>query len=111
VWFRTARPRYYPIPDDGPVGKMLRAVGRSPNRAAHLHLIVEKPGFETLITHIFEPNCPYLRQDTVFGVKDSLVGDFHRVEDPARARELGFGAAPFFWEVATRLVLAAQPQG
>jgi protocatechuate 3,4-dioxygenase beta subunit len=84
VWFRTARPRYYAIPDDGPVGKMLRAVGRSPNRAAHLHLIVEKPGFETLITHIFEPHCPYLRQDTVFGVKDSLVGDFHRVEDPAR---------------------------
>jgi 2,4-dichlorophenol 6-monooxygenase len=111
VWFRTARPRYYAIPDDGPVGKMLRAVGRSPNRAAHLHLIVEKPGFETLITHIFEPHCPYLRQDTVFGVKDSLVGDFHRVEDPARARELGFGAAPFFWEVATRLVLAPQPQG
>ncbi|GAA1846759.1 dioxygenase [Actinomadura bangladeshensis] len=37
-WGLTPTP--YPIPDDGPVGKMLEAVGRSPLRAAHLHFMV-----------------------------------------------------------------------
>jgi hydroxyquinol 1,2-dioxygenase len=105
-WFRSAKPRFYSIPDDGPVGKLLGLLGRHPNRAAHIHLIVEKPGYDTVVTHIFEPNCPYLREDTVFGVKDSLVGDFRHVEDKARAKELGFDAAPFFWEVECNLVLA-----
>ena len=105
-WFRSSRPRYYPIPDDGPVGKLLGALGRHPNRAAHIHLIVEKPGFDRLVTHIFEPNCPYLREDAVFGTKDSLIGDFRKSTDAARAAELGFPAAPFFWEVAADFVLA-----
>ena len=105
-WFRSVRPRFYPIPDDGPVGKMLVALGRHPNRAAHIHLILEMPGFDTVITHIFEPNCPYLREDAVFGVKESLVGDFQRIEDPARAAQLGFAGSPFFWQVTTDFVLA-----
>ncbi len=105
-WFRSVRPRHYEIPSDGPVGKLLRALGRNPNRAAHIHLIVLAAGHDPLVTHIFEPSCPYLREDTVFGVKDSLVGDFRRTEDPVRASELGFGAAAFFWEVTTDLVLA-----
>ena len=105
-WFRSVRPRFYPIPDDGPVGKLLGALGRHPNRAAHIHLIIEKPGFDKVITHIFEPNCPYLREDAVFGAKDSLIGDFRKSTDAARAEELGFQAAPFFWEVATDFVLA-----
>ena len=105
-WFRSVRPRFYPIPDDGPVGKLLGALGRHPNRAAHIHLIIEKPGFDTVITHIFEPNCPYLREDAVFGAKDSLIGDFRKSTDAARAAELGFEAAPFFWELATDYVLA-----
>ena len=105
-WFRSVRPRFYPIPDDGPVGKMLVALGRHPNRAAHIHLILEMPGFDTVITHIFEPNCPYLREDAVFGVKESLVGDFLRIEDPARAAQLGFAGSPFFWQVTTDFVLA-----
>ena len=106
LWFRSVRPRYYPIPDDGPVGKLLGALGRHPNRAAHIHMIVEKPGFETVITHIFEPNCQYLREDAVFGVKESLVGNFERIEDPARAAQLGFADSPYFWQVTTDLVLA-----
>jgi hydroxyquinol 1,2-dioxygenase len=43
-WFRSSKPRYYPIPDDGPVGKLLHRIGRHPNRAAHLHMIVTAPG-------------------------------------------------------------------
>ena len=78
--FRSVKPRFYPIPDDGPVGKLLQALGRHPNRAAHIHFIVSAPGYAPVITHVFTPDCPYLREDAVFGVKASLVGDFKRIE-------------------------------
>lgn len=71
--FVTARPRFYPIPDDGSVGKLLGRLGRHPNRAAHIHFIVTAPGYDPLVTHIFDPDCRYLKEDAVFGVKPSLV--------------------------------------
>jgi hydroxyquinol 1,2-dioxygenase len=108
-WFRSAKPRYYPIPDDGPVGKLLDKMGRHPNRAAHLHMIVTAPGFEPVVTHIFTPDCPYLEEDAVFGVKESLIADFQHVDDPARAKELGF-ANPF-WSVNWDFVLATATEG
>jgi catechol 1,2-dioxygenase len=104
-WFRSSKPRFYPIPDDGPVGKMLAALGRHPNRAAHIHFIVTAPGYEPVITHIFTPDCQYLAEDAVFGVKESLIGDFKRVDDPEQAKALGV-AAPF-WNVAWDFTLAA----
>jgi hydroxyquinol 1,2-dioxygenase len=75
-WGLTPTP--YPIPDDGPVGQMLSAVGRSPMRAAHLHFMVSSPGRRTLVTHIFVDGDPLLTSDSVFGVKGSLVKDFQR---------------------------------
>jgi hydroxyquinol 1,2-dioxygenase len=108
-WFRSAKPRYYPIPDDGPVGKLLSKLGRHPNRAAHLHMIVTAPGFEPVVTHIFTPDCPYLEEDAVFGVKESLIADFQKVDDSARAKELGF-ANPF-WSVNWDFVLAPAQAG
>ncbi len=79
-WFQTAKPRYYPIPFDGPVGQLLRAMKRGPNRAAHIHFIVKAPGYEDVITHVFPPDCPYLEMDAVFGVKETLIGDFRKVD-------------------------------
>jgi hydroxyquinol 1,2-dioxygenase len=73
-WGLTPTP--YPIPNDGPVGKMLEAVGRSPMRAAHLHFMVTSAGKRTLVTHIFVRGDELLRSDTVFGVKQSLIRDF-----------------------------------
>jgi hydroxyquinol 1,2-dioxygenase len=105
-WFRSVKPRYYPIPGDGPVGEMLAAMGRGINRAAHIHFIVKAPGFETVITHVFPPDCPYLEVDAVFGVKESLVGDFTRVEDKAEAEKLGFSAP--FWKLDWNFALATQ---
>ena len=87
--FRSAYPRYYPIPFDGPVGDLLVALDRNYNRPAHLHFMVSAPGYEKLITHIFTPDCPWLTDDAVFGVKESLIADFKMVDDPARAAELG----------------------
>jgi catechol 1,2-dioxygenase len=88
-FFRTAYPRYYPIPFDGPVGDMLRALDRNPNRPAHLHFIVSAPGYEKVTTHIFTPDCPWLKDDAVFGVKESLIADFKDVDDPEKAKALG----------------------
>lgn len=103
-WFRSAKPRYYPIPDDGPVGKMLAALGRHPNRAAHLHFIVQAPGYDTIVTHIFTPDCVYLAEDAVFGVKESLVADFRKIDDAGRAADVGL-ANPF-WAVEWDFVMA-----
>ena len=102
--FRTVYPRYYPIPDDGTVGKLLQALDRQPNRPAHIHFIVSAPGFKPVTTHIFTPDCPWLKDDAVFGVKQSLIADFRKNPDTRRARELGL-AAPF-WEVEWDFVLS-----
>ncbi|MFO6463403.1 intradiol ring-cleavage dioxygenase [Jannaschia sp. KMU-145] len=102
--FWGARPRFYPIPDDGPVGKLLAQLGRHPYRPAHLHYILEAPGFETLITHIFDPDDTYIDSDAVFGVKQSLLAKFELIDDPDRiAAE---GAAGPFHEVIHDFVLA-----
>ena len=39
-WFWSIRPAAYPIPHDGPVGKMLEAQGRHPWRPAHVHFMI-----------------------------------------------------------------------
>jgi catechol 1,2-dioxygenase len=80
--FRTVRPVDYPIPDDGPVGRMLAATGRHPWRPAHVHLIVSAEGYERVTTHIFDAASAYLGSDVVFGVKPSLVRTFTE-HDPA----------------------------
>ncbi|MEV6833984.1 dioxygenase [Streptomyces sp. NPDC051133] len=87
--FRTIVPNCYPIPTDGPVGRLLRATGRHANRAAHLHIEVSAPGIRTLTTHLFVDGSRYLDSDAVFGVKESLIRAFTRVDDPARAAEHG----------------------
>jgi catechol 1,2-dioxygenase len=93
-WFRSVVPRFYPIPDDGPVGQLLAATGRHPNRPAHLHFIAAADGYRPVTTHVFVADSPYLDSDAVFGVKDSLVREVGEVDDPARAAQLGL-ANPF----------------
>jgi protocatechuate 3,4-dioxygenase beta subunit len=88
-WFRSVVPRFYPIPDDGPVGQLLAATGRHPNRPAHLHFIVAAPGYRPVTTHVFVADSPYLDSDAVFGVKESLIREVPEVDDPARAAALG----------------------
>lgn len=77
-WGLTPTP--YPIPDDGPVGRLLDHAGRSPMRAPHLHFMVTAPGFRRLVTHIFVAGDPGLDTDSVFGVKESLAYRFDRHE-------------------------------
>lgn len=75
-WFRSVTPVPYPIPTDGPVGRLLNATRRSPWRPAHLHFRIQAEGHETLITHVFRRGDAHLATDPVFGVRDSLVADW-----------------------------------
>jgi hydroxyquinol 1,2-dioxygenase len=77
-WFRSIVPAFYPIPHDGPVGAMLEAQGRHPYRPAHMHFMIGAPGCETLVTHVFLAEDPYLDSDVVFGVKDGLIRALER---------------------------------
>ncbi len=71
--FKGIRPVTYPIPDDGPVGQMLAALGRHPNRPAHMHFMLTAPGYERVVTHTFVDGDQWLTSDAVFGVKASLI--------------------------------------
>lgn len=71
--FETILPTSYRIPDDGPAGQLLTAMGRHPYRPAHIHFLLSAPGYRTLVTHLFIADDPYLQSDAVFGVKPSLV--------------------------------------
>lgn len=74
--FRTLKPVSYPIPTDGPVGRMLDQMGRHPFRPAHIHFIVSAPGYKPVITQLFSEGDAYIETDAVFGVKNSLVVDY-----------------------------------
>jgi protocatechuate 3,4-dioxygenase beta subunit len=71
--FRTILPSSYPIPTDGPVGALIIQTHRHPMRPAHVHFLVNAPGHEPLVTHVFIGGDKYLDSDVVFGVKDELV--------------------------------------
>ena len=78
--FRSILARSYPIPHDGPVGRLLERLGRHPWRPAHLHFMITAPGCERLITHVFRQGDRYLDSDAVFGVRSSLIADWIRHE-------------------------------
>jgi hydroxyquinol 1,2-dioxygenase len=73
--FRSILPVAYPVPTDGPVGRMLVASGRHPWRPAHVHFRIRAAGYKTLTTHVFRAGDPYLDSDAVFGVRSSLISD------------------------------------
>ncbi len=108
--FTTVKPVEYTVPDDGPVGDILRACGRHPWRPSHLHYIVTAPGYKPLVTEIFPSDDPYLDEDTVFGVREDLVMTY--VEKPAETFPDGLAISgkvtePYF-HVEFNVMLAAE---
>ncbi|KXH45518.1 dioxygenase [Colletotrichum simmondsii] len=85
-FFQGIKPVSYPIPHDGPVGKLLSLLGRHCWRPAHLHFMFQKEGWDHLITALYIRGDPYEKSDAVFGVKKSLVVDLDKV-DKATAEE------------------------
>jgi protocatechuate 3,4-dioxygenase beta subunit len=80
-FFRTILPCSYPVPTDGPVGEMIMQTRRHPMRPAHVHFLVNAPGYEPLVTHVFIGGDKYLDSDVVFGVKDELVAKVEKRSD------------------------------
>ena len=88
----TVRPRPYLVPTDGPVGELLRVSHRDAWRPAHFHIIVEAPGYRSLITEVFDEADPWVDKDAVFGVRTSLVRPFKPASDAATAERMGLPA-------------------
>ncbi|KAJ6261501.1 hypothetical protein Dda_4171 [Drechslerella dactyloides] len=88
-WFKCVKPVPYPIPSDGPVGKMLEKLHRHCYRPAHLHFKCKKDGYDELITALYIRGDPYETSDAVFGVKSSLITDIDSIADPAMADKYG----------------------
>jgi hydroxyquinol 1,2-dioxygenase len=92
--FRSILAMPYAIPHDGPVGELLKAAGRHPWRPAHLHFMIKAPGYETLVTHVFRSDDPYLDSDAVFGVRESLIADWKEQPDGSYLVEYDFVLNP-----------------
>lgn len=96
-YFYCLRPTSYPIPYDGPAGKLLQLLDRHPMRPAHIHFIVSAPKYKPIITQIFDRRDKHITDDAVFAVKESLVVDFlPRKSDPKADFEL-----PYDFRLAT----------
>jgi hydroxyquinol 1,2-dioxygenase len=101
----TVKPVSYPIPDDGPVGDLLRATARHNMRPGHFHLIASAAGFRTVVTELYTDDDSYLETDAVFGVKPSLVVHYDWISEPARLAKAGRGTP--FWELQHDFVLTS----
>jgi len=89
--FRSVKPAGYPIPIDGPVGDLVRATRRHHYRPAHLHFMIYKPGFKTMISQIYSPDDEHLDSDVQFGVTRALIGEYRRHDEPSEGL-----AAPWY---------------
>ncbi|KAF5359981.1 hypothetical protein D9758_007591 [Tetrapyrgos nigripes] len=110
--FRAIVPVSYPIPSDGPVGKMVTKLGRHVFRPSHLHMQIDAPGYEKLTTALYPKGDPYLLTDAVFGVKTSLMVDLKPINDPELSAKRGF-ADPnkIHMELEKDFILATPEEG
>ncbi|ORY90307.1 Intradiol ring-cleavage dioxygenase [Leucosporidium creatinivorum] len=107
--YRAILPTPYPIPNDGPVGGLLKSLNRHVFRPAHLHMMFYRDGYETLITALYFKGDPYLKSDAVFGVKTSLIVDPQLITDESKSRALGFKNGPY-WHLEKDYVLLTSAQ-
>lgn len=132
--YRGILPTAYPIPDDGPIGDFLRAMGRHPHRSSHIHFLLTAPGYDeyvsllsrsrgyidvlfctfSLTTALYPSHSPFLGTDPVFATKKSLVSEVRKEEDPKRWEEMGFkpGEVPNgrVWVWTYNFVLASEAE-
>ncbi|EIM87807.1 aromatic compound dioxygenase [Stereum hirsutum FP-91666 SS1] len=90
--YKAVLPTAYPIPGDGPTGDLLRALGRHPHRASHLHFTITAPGYDSLTTALYPSHSPFLGTDPVFATKKSLICDLSEERDAKKWAELGWEA-------------------
>ncbi|KAF8245521.1 aromatic compound dioxygenase [Wilcoxina mikolae CBS 423.85] len=107
-WFKAVRPVPYPIPHDGPVGKMLEKLHRHPYRPSHMHFMIIAEGYDTLVTSLYIRGDPYETSDAVFGVKSSLIIDVGKVGDEAVAQKYGVKASD--WAINYDFVMVSDKE-
>ena len=92
--FESVKPAGYPVPTDGPTGALLRAQRRHNLRPAHLHFLIEKPGYKTMASQVYDPQDPHLDTDSQFGVTKALIADYRALADGSYAVEFSFVIEP-----------------
>ncbi len=106
--FRSIRPAPYQIPTAGPTGEFLEMVGRHSWRPAHFHFMISHPDVQPLTTQIYFEHDPWIEKgDCVEGVKDELIIDLGKGEDPETIRAYGFDGPYLTGEYTWRLRPAA----
>jgi len=99
--FRSVKPAGYPIPNDGPVGELVRAPRRHHYCPSHPHFMIYKPGFKTMISQIYVPDDEHIDSDVTFGVTRALLGGLCA---PRRTcRRAGFHGTSVFPQPALHL--------
>ena len=93
--FKAIKPTVYKVPEDGPGGDLLRFCGRHPWRPAHVHFMITADNYEKVTTHLFVKDDPYLLEDAVFAVLESLIIEWPMYEEKEEAAELGFEKTPY----------------
>jgi len=101
VW--SVKPVSYPVPADGPAGRLLYQMDRHNMRPAHVHVIVSAPGYRTVVSELFTDDDPYLSSDAVFGVKSSLIVHYDQVFDESAAERAGVRSP--FWSLTYEFLL------
>ena len=92
--FRSVKPAGYPVPIDGPTGKLLAAQGRHNMRPAHLHFLIHKPGYKTIASQVYDPEDRHLETDSQFGVTRALIADYRKRSDGVYTLEFTFVVEP-----------------
>ncbi|MEJ6509156.1 MAG: hydroxyquinol 1,2-dioxygenase, partial [Octadecabacter sp.] len=99
------------VPDDGPVGELFRATGRTPWRPSHLHFIVQADGLKSLVTEVFANGDPYIDSDAVFGVREDLIMNYvesHDLDALPDDLEVGRNVTTPYYKVDFNFVLVPE---
>lgn len=107
----TVKPAPYKVPDDGPVGELFRATGRTPWRPSHLHFIVQADSLKSLVTEVFANGDPYLDSDAVFGVREDLIMNYvesHDLDALPDDLEVGRNVTTPYYKVDFNFVLVSE---
>ena len=62
-------------------------MGHHAMRPSHMHFMIQKDGYRRLISQVFDSRDKYLDNDSVFAVKESLIGEY-RPAAPELAADL-----------------------
>jgi hydroxyquinol 1,2-dioxygenase len=77
----AAGPGLLPGAEAQVVATLLQRLGRAGGRPLHLPVSVQAEGYQSLRTQLFRRGDPALADDDAFGVRRSLLADWHAVDD------------------------------